>query len=486
MPVVSITSSADTICQGNSDTLFAHGANGYFWSTGATTSSITVNPSTSLTYWVAGTSLNCTDSSRFTVTVNPSPDIVILGSDSICFGGSTTLTATGAINYFWAPSSGLSCTSCPSPVANPTVTTIYTIIGTDNNGCSNAITYTVYVLPLPTVSAGSDQTVCTGVSAKLTATGTPTGGTYLWEPCNKSGKTIIDTPAANTTYTVYYTNSCGTVSDTVTVFVSPIPNLVLFDNFKTGCAPLCIQFRALNTVPAAKIITWSWSFGDTGTSNLQDPPYCYEIPGTYTCTLFVETSAGCTSTTQMGTPITVYPLPKADFTFSPNPVTILDPLVNFTDKSTGAYPITNWFWTFGDGKDSISDSRYPSHLYSDTGVLYCPELIVEDIHKCLDSIKECFTVKQNYSFYIPNSFSPNGDNVNDYFMPRGADVKAFEMYIFDRWGMQLYHTIDFTSLGWNGKVQNKGPYCQEDAYEYVITATDGGGIQHHFTGSEYI
>ena len=481
--IVTIQGSADTICQGNSDTLKAYGATSYLWNNSATTSSIIVNPSATTVYSVTGTSLTCQNNASFTVTVNPAPIITITGNDTICLGGSTNLTANGAVNYFWAPSSGLSCTACPSPAANPTVTTTYTIIGTDNNGCSNATTKTIYVIPKPTVKASHPPPVCAGVFVSLSANGSPAGGTYKWQPCNKTGQSIVDTPKVTTQYTVTYTTPCGSVTDTVTVFVNPIPNMELFVNFKSGCAQLCLLFRSLNTVPGASISSYSWDFGDGGTSNLQNPPYCYTTPGTYTVTLMVN-SGSCSKTTNMATPIVVYARPKADFTYTPNPATILDPLVNFSDISSDTYPITTRLWNFGDKTDSASNSRYPSHLYSDTGV-YCPYLVVTDVHGCQDTSQQCFDISTQYSFYIPSSFSPNGDGENEVFTAKGTDVTKFEMYIYDRWGLQLYHTNDINE-GWNGKVKSSGRICQEDVYVYVINVTDKKQNQHHFTGAVYL
>ncbi len=484
--VVSISASDTNICQGNSDTLTAMGANSYLWSNGATTSQIIVSPSSSTTYTVIGTSLTCIDTATFKVNVFPAPNIVILGTDSVCIGGSTILTATGAVNYFWAPSSGLSCTSCPSPKVSPTITTTYTVIGTDNNGCSNATTVTVYVEQLPTVVAHTGlPAICSGsgMATSLSANGNPSGGTYVWQPCNKTGQAVIDTPTVTTVYTVYYTNSCGTATDTVRVNVYPQPKVVFFASSKSGCAQFCVQFTGINLTPGVKILTWTWDFGDGGTSNLQSPPYCYKTPGTYTVTLSAYT-ANCSTQTQIADYITVHALPKADFSYSPDPATILDPVVAFEDKTTGTAPITSWAWNFGDTNYFSNYNRYPTHTYLDTGY-YCVQLAVSDKNGCVDTNKQCFDINSQYSFYVPSSFSPNGDNINDIFIPKGTYISNFEMYIYDRWGMQLYHTTDITD-GWNGKVKNTGKICQEDVYVYVISVNDKKGLPHHYTGSIYL
>ena len=483
LPTVTITGSSASICQGNSDTLKANGATSYLWNTSATTSSIVVSPSTTTVYSVVGTNLNCNADTTFTVTVFPSPTITISGNNTICFDSSTTLTASGALNYVWAPSSGLSCTACPSPVANPTVTTIYTIIGTNNNGCSNAVTDTVNIIPAPAVTASiSNRQPCEGVPVTLSAVGSPPGGTYLWKPGNKTGPIVIDTPLTATVYTVEYTTECGTATDTVSVEVAPIPSLFFSANPRRGCVQFCTQFTASYTPPSLTITSWNWTFGDGGTSTLKNPSYCYDIPGEYAVTLEAQTSQGCTSTlpTSSGF-ITVHPLPQAAFTYSPDPATIIDPLISFTDNTKGSQ-IIDWYWNFGDNADSISSLQNPTHLYQDTG-RYCVKMGVMDIYGCVDTAINCIEIGTQFTFYIPSAFSPNNDGINDYFTPRGTDVGTYEMYIFDRWGMKIFYTNNIWE-GWNGGVNNKGSrICQEDVYVYLINVTDTKGVQHHYTGS---
>ncbi len=177
--------------------------------------------------------------------------------------------------------------------------------------------------------------------------------------------------------------------------------------------------------------------------------------------------------------IKVYPSPNANFTYSPQPIDILNPLVQFTDLSTGKYPIIDWYWTFGDG-GRFSTDKNPEHLYSDTGT-FCASLVVVDFHGCVDSITNCLVVNPLFTFYIPDAFTPNDDGINDVFMPKGTYIKDYEMYIFDRWGMQLFHSNEMTN-GWNGMVKGGSTICQEDTYVYLINVTDTKGIQHSYTG----
>lgn len=178
--------------------------------------------------------------------------------------------------------------------------------------------------------------------------------------------------------------------------------------------------------------------------------------------------------------ITVFTRPKAAFTLSPQPTNILNPTIQFTDQSTDAYSLIYWTWNFGDGADSTSNLENPSHTYQDTGT-YCANLIVMDIHGCTDTATNCLAIGPAYSIYIPSAFTPNGDGRNETFQPKGQYIQNFEMYIFDRWGMKLYHTNDITK-GWNGTVNGGSLVAQEDTYVYMINITDSQGIAHHYVG----
>lgn len=142
-PTATITPK-QTICQGNSTILTATGGGSYTWSNGATTSSITVNPTSNFSYAVVVDKNGCLDSAKTSVTVDI-PTMIACCNDTIMVGDTVTIEASGQSNYSWEPVNGLSCTTCPNPVASPSVTTTYTVTGTDSNGCTIERTITIYV-----------------------------------------------------------------------------------------------------------------------------------------------------------------------------------------------------------------------------------------------------------------------------------------------------------------------------------------------------
>ncbi len=215
-PTAGITGNT-TVCEGDTTTLSGQPTAGvnYLWSTGATSSSITISVSSPTTVSLIVTDNNgCKDTANVTVNTNPLPVITISGNDSICLGDSTNLSASGGIAYLWNSGEVTS-----SIYVNPSTTTAYTVTGTDANGCSNTAQFTVNVLPPPTATISGDTSVCAGNSVVLTASG---GGSYSWNT-GETTATISPIPTTTTTYNVVV--SIGSCSDTAyhTVNIQPMP-----------------------------------------------------------------------------------------------------------------------------------------------------------------------------------------------------------------------------------------------------------------------
>jgi gliding motility-associated-like protein len=320
-----------------------------------------------------------------------------------------------------------------------------------------------------------DQSICPGGSATISANGSGGDGTYNynWIPGGMTGATQTVSPGITTVYTVTLTDGCTTtpVTDTVKVTINPLPNVSFTADTLSGCEPLCVDFTDKSTISSGVINQWAWTFGDGDSSSLQDPRHCYDSAGVFTVSLKVTSNNGCSASYTAPNLITVFGKPVAKFISSPNPTPIVAPTVQFTDESTDAYGgISTWAWTFGDKTDSVSSKQNPIHTYGDTGT-YCAQLIVTNIHGCMDTVTGCEVIEPYFTIFIPNAFSPNGDGLNDVFTAKGIFICTFEMYIFDRWGMQLYYTNDI-NMGWDGTVNGSGTVEQEDTYIYVINVTD--------------
>ncbi|KAK6026496.1 PKD domain protein [Ostertagia ostertagi] len=215
IPVIAVSGNL-VICPGSGTSLTASGAATYVWTpaTGLSCNNCTnptATPETTTTYTVTGTSAaGCVGRTTVTVTVRPAP-VVTAGSDqSTCLGTPVALAANGASTYVWTPATGLSCTACQSPAANPTTTTTYIVTGTDGFGCKDTGRVTVAIKPLPAIRATRDTSICKLTSVQLDATG---GTNYTWSPATGLSCTNcpdpVATPTANITYTVTGTGTNG-------------------------------------------------------------------------------------------------------------------------------------------------------------------------------------------------------------------------------------------------------------------------------------
>jgi gliding motility-associated-like protein len=473
------------ICLGSSTTLTASGGVTYLWSNGATTTSITVSPATNTTYTIGVSNGTCTVDTSILVTVNPVPTVSITGPATLCSGGNGTLTATpgggtAPYTYAWAPGGG----TTGSINISPSSSQIYTVVVMDANGCSVSGQDTVTVSSTLLVTTTPNASMCAGGSATICANAIAgTGGnTFSWSPGNSTNSCITVTPSTTTNYTVSVHDNCGSkVTANVLVNVNQAPVTNFSADLNEGCSPLCIQFRNTTTVEGGGPLSYEWTFGNGDTSLLATPIYCYPSSGSYPVSLTATSDSGCSSTLKILNMINVYTRPNAAFTYSPQPASILSPTIQFTDQSTDQYGITYWWWAFGDPGDTISTLQNPTHTYQDTGT-YCAKLIIMDQHGCTDTATNCLEINPVFTIYIPSAFSPNGDGMNDVFKAEGQFVKTFEMYIFDRWGMQLFYSNNINN-GWTGVVKGGSSISQEDIYVYKINVTDVMNNQHSYVGN---
>ncbi len=482
---------ANALCNGGVGSILANPLGGtppymYSWSPSAQTNRIATGLSAG-TYTTNVTDANgCTATATGTITQPTALTANITGALSLCVGQTDTLTANvggGATPYTYTWSNAATTSSALVVVAGSQTVTVNI---TDANGCIIAASFTVTTANPPTISVSATRySICEGSSTHLEAIATNISGSYNWQPGNLSGPVVNVTPTVTTTYTVTAPSQCGLATATITINVNQLPTTAFSVDNGSGCIPFCAQFRDRSTSASGNIIQWAWSFGNGDSLLEQSPIFCYSKSGSYPVTLTTVTDSGCSSTLQRLNFVTVYSSPVASFSSAPQPTTIINSAIQFTDQSTDAYGIATWTWNFGvAGNDTLSYLQNPSYKYWDTGS-YCVNEVVMNIHGCVDTATNCLVINPIFSMYIPSAFSPNGDGKNEIFMARGNDVKSFEMYIFDRWGMQLFHSTNIDN-GWNGTVNGGSSVSQEDTYVYLINAYDNKNQKHSYLAKVYL
>jgi len=308
-----------------------------------------------------------------------------------------------------------------------------------------------------------------------TALVTPTGGvgpyTYAWSTTPVQTK-ALSTGLAVGQYTVTVKDaSCPQKIKVDSVIIKPSTFTEWDTTMNASCSKKVGEIQVKPTGGIGNY-TYSWSTTPTKTTSTIDSL----AAGTYSVT--ITDSLGCTITKTF-TVLMIGTAPKADFLMTPTSTTINDPTIVFTDKSSGV--VTTWLWNFGDTATSFTSTQNASHTYGTPGT-YSVKLVVSG-NGCSDSIVEIMIVLDGYGFYVPDAFSPNGDGKNENFGGIGAgfDLSSYEMWIFDRWGNEIYHTTDYNKP-WNGKANGGRELAQEDVYVWKIQVTDLSGQQHKYRG----
>jgi gliding motility-associated-like protein len=452
------------------------------------------------TYYIKSTTAaGCTDIKSVNVTINPKPALVITNPPAVCAPGTIDITAAnvtsgslgGGVLSYWTDATASSALASPNAVATSGT---YYIKTTTASGCTDIQGVLVTINPLPVLVITNPNPVCQGNTVNITAPAVTSGSTGLgslsyWT--DAAATATLTSPNALTTSGTYYiktTTAAGCVDvKPVTIVINPKPNPAITSGPTSGCDPLCVNFADASTVSSGSITGWSWNFGDASSTAPglgQTPSHCFTA-GTYTVTITDTTAAGCFATSTIPYVITVYPNPVASFS-APLATSILSPTVQYSDESTIAAPgvITTWHWDFGDmlaRADSISTLQNPSHTFSDVGT-YCADLIVTSNKGCKDTFNYCIVIDPEFTFFIPNAFSPNDDGINDDFYGKGDFIKTYEMIIYDRWGNMIFYTDDINKH-WNGKANNGAEVAQQDVYVYVVKLTDNKDKKHKYIGT---
>jgi hypothetical protein len=347
-PSITILQSHTTVCAGNSATLSASGANTFSWSTGVTSPSIVITPTTSGMYYVYYGSFPCTYSTSENLSVFYSLNPTVTASSShtsVCAGFPTTLTAAGAVTYSWSQGPGTS-----SYVVTPTTSSIYFVTGYLANGCNAAAIRSINVVASPTITITGPGTVCPGQQVTLTAGGS---STYTWSTGALTASAAVTTTATSV-YTVAgnysVSNSGGSPVPVCPAFATHTVTLSGAQSLSiTAPSSVCAGQTATITVSGATNYTWS-----TGQSTATITP----SPTVTTAYTVVGVSGSCTNTAS----VTVYMSTNPTITISGSGTVCAGSTTTLT--ASGA---TSYSWNTGTTTASVSVSPTVNTTYIVTG-----------------------------------------------------------------------------------------------------------------------
>ena len=420
------------------------------------------SPSVTTTYYLTVTNVSgCSAVDSITVNVNNEFMDIATEDQLLCEGDSVQLIVNEGINPVWFPGNGLSCVSCPNPIAFPTEDIVYTVTIETASGCSISDSVYIDVVGLDEIDAGDDITICYGEIGYLEGFGT---GNISWTPNFLVNNDLTLTPEVSpletTTYYMHVDNGSCILTDSVTVYVTTETNVYALD--KAICAGEGVELAVVGEAD-----TYQWT-PETGLSlpMIQNPIANPTVSTTYQV---IATNGTCDPDTAY-VDVTVNSLPETDlppiYYFYPGQTVSLYVSSNIQDKS-------NFLWLEPDGLSCIiCDDPY---LTGDTTATYnvvvrdpdsgCPDTLTTT----LIPINEC----DGSLISVPNVFSPNGDDINDVVYPYSTiidKVKTFK--VFNRWGELLFEENDFATNaaghGWDGKY--RGKYMQPGVYIYYLEA----------------
>jgi gliding motility-associated-like protein len=478
-PLPDVNAGVDTfVCIGQCIELNATGVGfgvmNYSWDQGAQGQQFCPNNTVTLTVTVTDQHL-CQSTDDIEVThFNELPPVVNAGpDDAICFGESYTLSASiddGNTLFDW--SNDLILVNNGEPFT-PSESGTYIVIGTSiTTQCRSTDTMNLIVNSLPTVTISSPDTVlCAGETTTLTASGAIN---YQWT----NGPATSDytlTPISSELYEVvgYDQNNCTDTAD-INVIVNPMPVPIFSSDINFGgCLPFCPVLTDETAGPPSASVVWDFGNGITSTQ-MGTVTMCFDEYGCYDVTLTSTTAEGCTASSTQQDYLCVNEI-KADFYTDPFSATqsILNPEFTFENNSQNA---TSFEWYFGDGiappsaAQSILENPY--YTYDDAG-FYIVTLVASAQDGCSDTVRKQITVVDELVIHVPNSFTPDGDELNELFIPvlsSGYDRKSGYLFnIYNRWG-EIIFTSDQVGDGWDGTFE--GAPVPIGTYVWTIQVKD--------------
>ncbi|MFM8431855.1 MAG: PKD domain-containing protein, partial [Bacteroidota bacterium] len=469
---------------------------------------------------IATTIHGCRDTVTYPVVISATP-IALFSVPDVCEGSvaqidnlSTVQPAGSIVNYNWfAAGSDLSQSTLDEPAVSYGTAGIYPIdlVVQASGGCADTLRRNITIHPLP-VAGFSVPAGCEENALQFTNTSTIVSGNQIqafsWSlPGGNPSVSTVRNPvvrydSSGTYDAALVATSVNGCRDTVQVpvVIHALPAIV-FTDLDSACVPFCHPFAGNATSVDGVLTQWSWTFpgGNPANSDQENPGLiCYDQPGIFGASLQVITEHGCVSDTQVAGIIKAYPLPVADFSISTVATGILNPDFTFMDNSSGN--VVQWLWNFGDGSPSVLGGPQEHHSYAgsmvgNTFYRYETSLIVTSRYGCTDTIRRPIDITPDFTFYMPNAFTPNGDRRNGTFFGKSFGVTEYDIWIFDRWGLELWSchhdgdNIPWDRYGedgmssacrWDGTFEGKR--VQQDVYVWKVILTDVYGKKHSYLG----
>ncbi|WP_341906147.1 gliding motility-associated C-terminal domain-containing protein [Fluviicola taffensis] len=466
------------VCNGSSDgtiTITSAGASEYSFNNGVTwQTSNTQGGFAAGTYTVcARNTLGCQKCTTATLTDPPLIVMTVANDTTICQNGTATLwaLATGGAtySYHWDHNPALVAVT----QVNPSVNAYYPVQAQTDLGCwSNKDSIYVTMNPVLSAIMSPDAFTCPGYEDSLTVLASGGIGapyTITWNTGQTdigTQSTLNDSPLQTTTYSVTIDDVCETtpitISGIINAYPVPVPQIAI--DMTPKCEPAV--FTLFNTTDStlSQNTIWRISNGDEFI-DVNSLTTSSMMNGTYDVQLIVTSPDGCIDSTTFTDTLTVMQTPVADFKWSPEPITMFNTQVLFTEYSLYA---NTYEWSFPGASPNSSTNDDQTVLYPDgqTGTYYVT-LIATSYLGCADTVTKEVVILPEVIIYAPNTFTPDGDEFNQTWRIyiEGVDEFDFELQIFNRWGEVIWESHD-VNASWDGTYN--GQLVPQGTYTWLV------------------
>jgi gliding motility-associated-like protein len=429
---------------------------------------------------------DCASTDQAIVSIDPVGDPGIDNSINICstdptFDMLTQLGGTPVTTGVWTnPSNTVVPLGIFDPLTMPSGNYTYTVtLGT----CSLFSTLNIAFAGPTTMTIANDTSICYMGDLNLDQLTQASGQapfTYEW---TYNGTVVANTPDAQINPTVSgqacltVVDDCGyTITQCFNVDVAPDVTVTFTSPDPSKCWPETLTLVNTTDPSLYQNMAWEISNGDY-VLNQDQLDLNFAAPGSYDVTLSVVTSIGCAYSTTISNYLTSFDPPQAGYIADPQPTDANNTAINFTDMSLGNIVTYDWIFNIG---APLGSSSLPSPTFTfpqGTGGEYPVRLTVTDVNGCTDFIEGSIIIRNIFQYYIPNTFTPNNDGLNDVVSMVGSDIdeNKFKLEVFNRWGDIVFSTNNPETV-WTGNTYNGAYYCPEGVYNWtaiVVSKTTG-------------
>jgi gliding motility-associated-like protein len=354
-------------------------------------------------------------------------------------------TTHGTIKNTWDFGDGIliNSTNPRYTFATSGIHTVTLMLANPPSTCKDTLTKDVESFSPPLVGITGDSTYCPGLSVTLDAYG---AYEYTWSNGSTSDSIEVSAPGGGIWLVGH--SSTGCISDTIRKSITEEPDWSFLSSSDTT---FCLGDTLI--LSASGAVKYYWNTGDTLNAIVVNQSGNYAIIGTNV--------RGCEKSVDFH--VIRYPLPQADFDVSSHHV---DSRHNQITCIIPAADSVQYLWNLGDGSSETGSTVQHAYQISDSVLSYTISLMAVSLNGCSDSSSQVIDVTP----FIPNAFTPDGDGINDFFMP------GIRLKIYDRNGMMLYEG----AKGWDGKYKDRS--VNPDTYFYLVSYDDSKGQLHEKRG----